>query len=357
MDRIWPIVKNIVYLRYDNLMNMSELTICICGGGSLGLVCAGVFASQGVKVNILTGHPESWSREVVVEDLNGRRYEGGLNLVSGSAEEAVGTADIVLLCVPGYLIEKTLTDIRPCLKPETMVGSIVASTGFFFEAHKVLPPETPLFGFQRVPYIARRKEYGRVGLLLGYKPQLNVALENVADSESVRQTLERLFMTPVNLLENYYEASLTNSNPILHTGRLYAMWGNGFEPLPECTLFYAGWTDEASNYLIAMDAEFQALLRVMGIREGVIPPLLDYYESHDAASLTRKIASIPAFKSILAPMKETLQGWVPDFGSRYFTEDFPFGLSYIRELAHQYSVPCPTIDRVYCWGESVMVKD
>ena len=336
---------------------MKELTICICGGGSLGLVCAGVFASQGVKVNILTGHPDSWSREISVEDMNGRRFGGSLNLVSGSARDAVGPADIVLLCVPGYLIEKTLVDVRPYLKPDALVGSIVASTGFFFEAHKVLAPAAPLFGFQRVPYIARRKEYGRVGLLLGYKPQLNVAIENVADPQAVCQTLERLFMTPVNLLKNYYEASLTNSNPILHTGRLYAMWGNGFEPLPECLLFYAGWTDEASNYLIAMDAEFQTLLKVMGIREGIIPPLLEYYESSDAASLTRKIASIPAFKSILAPMKETPEGWVPDFASRYFTEDFPFGLSYIRDLAHEHGVPCPTIDRVYDWGRSVMTTD
>lgn len=335
---------------------MSELTVCICGGGSLGIVCAGVFASRGVKVNILTGHAENWSREVVVEDLQGRRYEGRLNFVSGIPQEVVGTADIVLLCVPGYLIEKTLSDIRSYLKPAAIVGSIVASTGFFFEAHKTLPPETPLFGFQRVPFIARCKEYGRAGLLLGYKPELNVAFENVADPEAFRTTLENLFLTPVRLLKNFYEASLTNSNPILHTGRLYSMWANGFEPQAECTLFYAEWTDEASELLIAMDTEFQELLKVMGIRDGVVPPLLNYYESHDASSLTKKISSIPAFKTILAPMKKTPQGWVPDFGSRYFTEDFPFGLRYIRDLAHQYSVPCPTIDRVYCWGNSVIVK-
>ncbi|MDE6513461.1 MAG: NAD/NADP octopine/nopaline dehydrogenase family protein [Muribaculaceae bacterium] len=47
---------------------------------------------------------------------------------------------------------------------------------------------------------------------------------------------------------------------------------------------------------------------------------------------------------------------MPVFGSRYFTEDYPFGLIYIRELAHRHSVPCPTIDLVYAWGESVMVK-
>lgn len=330
------------------------MTICICGRGSLGTVCAGVFAAQGIKVNVLTGHPNCWSKEVLVEDCNGHSYEGLLNTISGDAKQTVCNADIVLLCVPGYLINKMLTDIMPYLKPGAKVGSIVASTGFFFEAHKVCAPDTSLFGFQRVPYIARCKEYGRVGQLLGYKPVLNVATENIAMPDIFCQTLAKLFMTPVHLLDNFYEASLTNSNPILHTGRLYAMWGKGFVPKPACTLFYAEWNNQASEVLIAMDAEFQELLKVIGIRDGVIPPLLDYYESSDAESLTRKIQSIPAFKSILAPMRQTSKGWVPDFSSRYFTEDFPFGLSYIHELAHEHGVACPTIDLVYDWGKSVM---
>ena len=54
-----------------------------------------------------------------------------------------------------------------------------------------------------------------------------------------------------------------------------------------------------------------------------------------------------------APMKQSPAGWVPDFGSRYFTEDFPFGLRFIRDLAHTHRVSTPTIDRVYEWGLSV----
>ena len=52
-------------------------------------------------------------------------------------------------------------------------------------------------------------------------------------------------------------------------------------------------------------------------------------------------------------MKQSPAGWVPDFGSRYFTEDFPFGLRFIRDLAHTHRVSTPTIDRVYEWGLSV----
>ena len=75
-----------------------------------------------------------------------------------------------------------------------------------------------LFGFQRVPYIARTAEYGHSANLLGYKPQLAVAVENIEDKEVFRQLVEKIWMTPTKLLSSHYEVSLTNSNPILHTG-------------------------------------------------------------------------------------------------------------------------------------------
>ena len=68
------------------------------------------------------------------------------------------------------------------MKRESIVGSIVSSTGFFIFAHEIFGDKAPLFGFQRVPFISRSKEYGKIGQLLGYKKSLNVAIENYEDS-------------------------------------------------------------------------------------------------------------------------------------------------------------------------------
>ena len=329
------------------------MKVCICGGGSLGIVCAGVFLSQGLEVNILTGHPDRWNKHIIVKDLEGKEYTGILNSISNNPKDVVLDADIVLLCVPGYIIENTLFRIKPYLRQNVMVGSIVSSTGFFFEAHKALSSDIVLFGFQRVPFIARQKEYGKIGELLGYKLSLNAVIENSLEVEESRQILERIFITPVNLLENYLEVSLTNSNPILHTGRLYAMWNNYDGKIYERQgLFYSEWTDDASDILLSMDSEFMQLIDTLGIKKSVIPSLLEYYESTDAHSLTTKIKSIPAFKNILNPMKKFNGGYVPDFESRYFTEDFPFGLRYIHDLAEMYCIDAPTINKVYIWGMS-----
>lgn len=329
--------------------------ICICGGGSLGHVVAGYLAAtKPVKVNVLTQRPERWSREIVVDTPDGKVLYGGLNVVSSDPAEALSGVDVVLLCLPGFAIRDELIKIRPYLNKDTYVGSVFSSTGFFFEAMQLLGEDIPLWGFQRVPFIARTEEYGHSAHLLGYKSAHNIAVERCDDKEGFRALIESLFDAPVTLLSNYYEASLTNSNPLLHTSRLYTMFGgeNEGRVFPRMILFYEEWTVEAAQLLIDMDEEFFTILRYLPVSEGYLPRILDYYESHDAESLARKLSSIQGFKGITSPMTETAEGWVPDFASRYFTEDFPYGLRYIWELAHQLNIDVPYIDKVYNWGVS-----
>lgn len=330
------------------------MKICICGGGSQGHVCSGYMAQKDdVTVNVLTRHPESWNEYIEVNDSDGTVQKGKLNIVSSSPEEVVKGCDIILLCLPGYAIEETLRSIKPFIG-DAIVGSVVSSTGFFFFAHEILGKTAKLFGFQRVPFIARTKEYGSSVSLMGHKNNLSVAVENVDSSENFRNLMEYLLDTPTSLCESYYEVALTNSNPILHTGRLYSLWKEWHgETYDHLILFYQEWTDEASSMLIDMDHEFFRLLDVLGVREGAIPTLLEYYESNDAPSLTKKIRSIEAFKNIAAPMIETDNGWLPDFTSRYFTEDFPYGLKFIKSIAAQNGVDTPVIDKVLNWGLSV----
>lgn len=333
------------------------MKICICGGGALGHACTAVLGSrEGVEANVLTRHPERWKQEVEAEDGQGRVFRAPIRKKSSDPAEVIPGCDIVLLCLPGFAIEATLEAIKPHVG-QAMVGSIVASTGFFFFAHQILGHGARLFGFQRSPFIARTAAYGQSVRLLGYKPQVAVAVENIADREGFRQTVETLWITPCRLLSGYHEACLTNSNPILHTGRLYSMWkgwkGEAFARRP---YFYREWTDDASRTILEMDAEFQTLLEACPVSPHAIPPLLEYYECSDAEGLTRKIRGIPAFRDIAAPMKQTAGGWVPDLDSRYFTEDFPFGLRFIWQLAHEKGVAVPTIDKVYGWGINLRTK-
>ena len=329
------------------------MNICICGGGNLGHVVLGVLAAQPQnRVSLLTNHPQRWADTVTVTDPNGKQYVGKIAQITNRAEDVIPHSDIVLFCLPGFAIREELEKIRPYLSATTAVGSIVSSTGFFFEAQRLLPKEQPLFGFQRVPFISRTTEYGRSAELKGYKPLLNLAVEQTTDKEALRLTIEQLFHTPTELLQSHYEASLTNSNPLLHPSRLYTLWKDWHEGIvyDKNPYFYADWTQEAAQLYIDMDAEFQTLLRTLPVRSEAIPDVLTYYESHDAASLAHKLRTIPAFQGILSPMKEVEGGFLPDFHSRYFTEDFPFGMRFIIELAQEKGVQIPKMKEVYEWG-------
>ena len=329
------------------------MNICICGGGNLGHVVLGVLAAQPQnRVSLLTNHPQRWADTVMVTDPNGKQYVGKIAQITNRAEDVIPHSDIVLLCLPGFAIREELEKIRHYLSATAAVGSIVSSTGFFFEAQRLLPKEQPLFGFQRVPFISRTTEYGRSAELKGYKPLLNLAIEQTADKEALRLTIEQLFHTPTQLLQSHYEASLTNSNPLLHPSRLYTLWKDWHEGIvyDKNPYFYADWTLEAAQLYIDMDAEFQTLLRTLPVRHEAIPDVLTYYESHDAASLAHKLRTIPAFQGILSPMKEVEGGFLPDFHSRYFTEDFPFGMRFIIELAQEKGVQIPKMKEVYEWG-------
>ena len=331
------------------------MNICICGGGNLGHVITGfVAAKKEYEVSLLTRRPEQWNKTLHIHTPEDKMIEGTLQQITSNPAEVIPQADIVLLCLPGYGIVDTLQTILPYLKPQTPVGSVVSSTGFFFEAMRLLPETTPLFGFQRVPFIARVEDYGKSAYLLGYKPSLSMAVER-GDGTVLAGIIEKLLDTPVSLLANYYEVSLTNSNPLLHTSRLYSMWHDWHEGVvyPVQPQFYSDWTDKASQLLIDMDAEFFRLLEVLPVTPGSIPTVLDYYESTDAASLTCKLQSIEAFKGLLSPMKKVGDGFVPDFQSRYFTEDFPYGLAIIHRLMQEHHIDGPHIQQVYDWGSSL----
>ena len=304
-------------------------------------------------MNLLTSHPERWQREITVKDGNGHTFCGELAVVSNQAELTVPQSDIILLCLPGFAIQDELLKIKPFLKEGQIIGSIVSSTGFFFIAKQLLSPGIGLFGFQRVPFISRINEYGRSASLLGYKKQLKIAIENYPEKEKLQQMLFQLLDTPIEVVPHYLEVSLSNSNPLLHTSRLYNLFQNYREGIyyEKVPLFYEDWTDEDAELLIRCDNEFFRILDRLPVYIREIQPILKYYESRDAHSLALKIRSIEAFKGLPSPMKKIAENkYIPDFTNRYFQEDFSFGLSFIKNIGDQLEVDMPHITKIYNWA-------
>lgn len=335
------------------------MKICVCGGGALGHVISGVLAEKGLTVSLLTGRPKKWATDITITLPDHTIKRGRLARISSDPAMVITDADYVIFCLPGFLIAQTLRKISPYLKESTVIGSVVSSNGFFWMAKHILPRSNTYFGLQRVPFIARVKEYGLSAELKGFKKLLKVAVSNKDRESEVRANLELFFGTPLELLNSFWPATLTNSNPLLHTARLFVLFknyvpGTIYEVEP---LFYEQWDNESSELLISCDEEFQRIISFLPVRQGDIPSIKQYYEANDALSLTKKLQSIEAFKGIRLQMKKVEGGYVPDWNNRYFTEDIPYGLLIIKDFAEFLDIPVPNIDKILLWAQDRMNKE
>ncbi|HBT18164.1 MAG TPA: NAD/NADP octopine/nopaline dehydrogenase [Firmicutes bacterium] len=230
------------------------------------------------------------------------------------------------------------------------------SGGSEFYCKELIERGCILFGFQRVHGIARIKEYGKSVYDLGKKNELYIAAIPTDKTEEVCRLMEDLFDMKCNPMPNYLNVTLTPSNPILHTVRLYTLFRNYKEGMYWDKLidFYAEWTDEASKLLIACDKELQTMChRVNGLDLTSVRSLTEHYESETPEQMTAKISNIIAFKSIKMPMLITEKGYIPDFKSRYFLEDFPYGLCIIKSFCEIVGLETPCIDKVLMWFERI----
>lgn len=120
------------------------MNICICGGGSLGHVCAGVLASHpGVSVRIHSRQPERWADTLRIADPAGKTYVGRLATVTADYARAVADCQMVFLCLPGYAIAPTLQALAPHLPqvvPWVPLWAVQASFSTPISFYQPIPP-------------------------------------------------------------------------------------------------------------------------------------------------------------------------------------------------------------------------
>lgn len=335
------------------------MKITIIGGGNIGTLMAAEAAYKGHEVTVYTSTPEKWGETIEVynskEELLRR---GKLSRVTNVMCEALESAEYVYVVWPAQLFVGLAEKMAPYVHEGQKLGIVPGSGGAEFAFQKLMDRGCILFGLQRVHSIARVREYGKSVYELGRKSALQIGAIPASGTMEIARTLEELFDMPCEALCNYLAVTLTPSNPVLHTTRLYSMFRDYKEGViyPQNILFYEEWTKEASEMLIACDRELQELCKIIPLNLEAVRSLCDYYESSSADDMTEKIRSIEAFKGLLSPMKKVDGGWIPDWNSRYFVADFPFGLKIIKDIAAIFSVSTPNMDIVWRWYEATAME-
>lgn len=329
------------------------MKIAVIGGGNIGTLLAAEFARKNYVVTIYSSRPERWGNtlEVYLPDET-LLFQTDHYSVTDSLDEAVLDADHIWITLPSFMLPEFEQKLYPLIKEGQVILCVPGSGGAEFCFAKEIKRGCILSGLQRVHSIARVKEYGKSVYMLGRKDSVCVGSIPRDKAKTIAQVLSEMLDMPCFALENYLAVTLTPSNPILHTSRLYSMFQKYHSGMcyDHNIRFYEEWTDDASRVMLACDWELQNLCRALSpLDMEAVRSLKEHYESDTVEKMTAKIQSITAFQGLSSPMIQTEGGWIPDFSSRYFNADFAYGLKVILDIGKLFGVDMPQIEKIWEW--------
>lgn len=162
---------------------------------------------------------------------------------------------------------------------------------------------------------------------------------------------------PCIALPDYLNLTLTPSNPILHTTRLYTLFK---DYIPEKTkynsvpLFYEDWNNKTTEFLFKCDQEVQNLCHALNEFDlSEVKSLKVHYENDTVVGFTNKIQSIAGFKGLPSPTIKMGNKFIPDLKSRYFTADFNYGLNIIMQIGKLFNVKMSNCQMIYNWYDEI----
>ncbi len=338
-----------------------NMNILIVGGGNMGSTLAVRFSQKhNVKLYISNRNSEIDKYQTDMglfnSDTNTTIY-GKIKLITDDMKLALKGVEYVFITYPPSLFQKLSELMLPLLRNKKIVF-IPGSGGAELWFRPCLKNGCSISGLQRVHCVARLVEKGKLVKESGIRKSLKIASIPISESKKIAEDMGKLYDLPIEILPNYLNLTLINSNPILHSSRLYSLFkdyhdNKFYDSLP---LFYEQWDLDSANLLVQMDKElFEVIseLSCNGLDLSGITSILEHYESTNAIELKNKITSIQSFKGLTTPSIKTKKGLIPDFDSRYFTADFNYGLDIILSFAKLCNIKCETLEMVGDWYHSL----
>lgn len=308
----------------------------VIGGGNTGQAIASYLALNKEKVKLFTrdaGRAERISKKGI--ELKGV-YSGHINLeVHTSMEKVIQDAEIIIISTTADGHKPIIKELKPLLKNDQTIvfipgywGAVESKSilGEDIETKNITIAET-----SAQPFISIADDKGSVSVR---RIKSNVLVSTLATSKG-HPSLSLDFLERFPHLvpsRNVFETSLNNSNVVVHV------------PI---SLFNASRIDDSQEFLF--------------YPEGISPLTVRYIEKVDHER--RKIADLfhVETKDILtilndfygtsySDLYEALPSLFPEgagpntLNHRYFTEDIPFGLVAISEIAKKAGVEIPYTD-------------
>lgn len=329
------------------------MRICIIGGGNIGTLLSAELTLKGHEVRLLSSQKAILKNNIIIEDKdNNTTTPVNINTVTSNKKTALDNAEVVIITYPANIVHSKINNIIKYVDRNAIIGFMPGTGGIEYCCKQLRNNDNIIFGLQRVHAIARLNEDSKIVVCQGRRKQLNAAVIPQSASLIIKDLIESLFNIPCQMYNNYLNITLTPSNPILHTTRLYSLFlnleENGYERNP---FFYKDWDNQSSQILIACDKEVQNICEAINFDLSGVKSLLEHYEVNNAIEMTNKISNLPALQNLTSPMIIKDGRFFLDKENRYFTADFPYGLCIIKGFAEIFQINTPNIDKVLKWYE------
>lgn len=333
------------------------MKIGIIGSGNIGLEFAGEFTQKGHQVVLFSKHANALEKTIVVNDEDsGIKYEVEPYFITGKIADVFDGTDIVFITYPSFMFPALSSQILEQTSNRIPLVFVPGTGGVEFSFRAIRERGTPIFGLERVPAVYRITKGTNIANISGRRKEGlhlgSLSSENVAE---MCKKLADLFGMACLPAPNYLNITLTPSNPILHTCRLYSLFSDySGKPYQNVPLFYSDWSLFASEKLLRCDAELMEIIQAIPELDlSGVESLKNHYESQNAEQLTAKIKSIKSLSGLPSPIVQVDGGFLPDFSSRYFVADFPYGLAILVGIAQIVGVDAKTMKEVLSWYQRI----
>ena len=363
------------------------LKVCVCGGGNGAHVIAGLAASrENTEVNVLTlfqDEAQRWSKalessemiiKVTNKDGSTTEVKSKPAAVSKDPSAVVPGCDIVILIVPAFAHEEYLKTVAPYIDKKTVIVGLPGQPGFEYQCMNILgeiSSQITIMSFETLPWACRITEFGLKVDVLGTKKFLAASMLQGKETPSkppLSSVQVLLGLEPALQQTKHFLVILFMSYSFVHIAIMYGRWKDwDKKPLDEEPLFYQGIDEATANLLETCSKEFLNVAHGITAKHPSVDlsELLDIYnwyltyykeDIEDPSNLYQAIRTNKSYKGLVHPMNKENGKFVPNFKSRYLTEDIPMGMVVFKGVAEIAGIDTPMNDMLLQWGQEKIGK-
>lgn len=332
--------------------------ICIMGGGHGAFAAAADLSLRGYQITIYEDEQFKSNIEDIIETGIihcvgvGPVGDAKIYKVTCDLADALRDVDVIMPIAPAYAQESVAKSLLQYIKPGDKIVLTPGSTGGALIFAKVLHDNGKLDGVRiaemhTLPYATRKVDGCTVDILLMCELMFFAAFPAIHNEEMYN--LVKDMFPAIELVADVLETGMNNGNAVSHPSAVVLnagkieYYGNHYHYKEGITPSVAKVNEKIDEERLAVSAVFNYKpinARERLFRMGYCPMKNTLYESYQA--------STEVFIPIEGPN---------DLSGRYLTEDVPFALVAMAEIAKLVKVTTPVIDSVVVLASVLRSED